>query len=193
MPNKICYRKHCINLHGWAFNMKYITIFIVVVLMSNWRRMCNSQTQLLRNKPKFFQRSASFFLQTFKYNQFTLCKCFQSMFLPNVLFRCFRFQAYSELLPLSGSSLLPCGSHITKMLKQPHVFYILVEFLFCRPDIAELELKLSEYTKKMSNLQQMVQELASKVQQDMQWYKSFQFNAICPTNVGFCCAESEIN
>ncbi|GJM92437.1 hypothetical protein PR202_ga08911 [Eleusine coracana subsp. coracana] len=31
-----------------------------------------------------------------------------------------------------------------------------------RPDIAELELKLSEYTKKMSNLQQMVQELASK-------------------------------
>ena len=69
----------------------------------------------------------------------------------------------------------------------------LVGFLFRRPDIAELELKLSEYTKKMSNLQQMVQELASKVQQDMQWYKSFQFNAICPTNVGFCCAESEIN
>jgi len=115
------------------------------------------------------------------------------MFLPNVLFRCFRFQAYSELLPLSGSFLLPCGSHITKMLKQPHVFYILVEFLFCRPDIAELELKLSEYTKKMSNLQQMVQELASKVQQDMQWYKSFQFSTICPMNIGFCWAESEIN
>ncbi|WVZ68014.1 hypothetical protein U9M48_017006 [Paspalum notatum var. saurae] len=30
------------------------------------------------------------------------------------------------------------------------------------PDITELELKLSEYTKKMTNLQQMVQELASK-------------------------------
>ncbi|KAL5228814.1 hypothetical protein ABZP36_017079 [Zizania latifolia] len=29
-------------------------------------------------------------------------------------------------------------------------------------DIAELELKLSDYTKKMTNLQQMVQELASK-------------------------------
>ncbi|KAG8054615.1 hypothetical protein GUJ93_ZPchr0001g31560 [Zizania palustris] len=31
-----------------------------------------------------------------------------------------------------------------------------------QPDIAELELKLSDYTKKMSNLQQLVQELASK-------------------------------
>jgi len=39
----------------------------------------------------------------------------------------------------------------------------IVQFWFRRPDIAELELKLSEYTKKMSNLQQMVQELASKV------------------------------
>lgn len=42
-------------------------------------------------------------------------------------------------------------------------FLIWIQFSFCRPDIAELELKLSEYTKKMSNLQQMVQELASKV------------------------------
>ena len=39
----------------------------------------------------------------------------------------------------------------------------LESFSFCRPDITELELKLSEYTKKMSNLQLMVQELASKV------------------------------
>jgi hypothetical protein len=38
----------------------------------------------------------------------------------------------------------------------------LESFSFCRPDITELELKLSEYTKKMSNLQLMVQELASK-------------------------------
>jgi len=42
-------------------------------------------------------------------------------------------------------------------------FLIWIQFSFRRPDIAELELKLSEYTKKMSNLQQMVQELASKV------------------------------
>lgn len=34
---------------------------------------------------------------------------------------------------------------------------------FFRPDISELELKLSEHSKKLSNLQQMVQELASKV------------------------------
>ena len=106
--------------------MKYITIFIVVVLMSNWRRMCNSQTQLLRNKPKFFQRSASFFLQMFKYNQYTLCKCFQSMFLPNVLFRCFRFQAYSELLPWSGPFLLVATLWFphNEDVKLPHVFYI---------------------------------------------------------------------
>ncbi|RWW85137.1 hypothetical protein BHE74_00006212, partial [Ensete ventricosum] len=32
-----------------------------------------------------------------------------------------------------------------------------------RPDISELELKLSEHSKKLSNLQQMVHELASKV------------------------------
>nr|CAD1832788.1 unnamed protein product [Ananas comosus var. bracteatus] len=32
----------------------------------------------------------------------------------------------------------------------------------CRPDISELEAKRLEYTKKMSNLQQMVQDLASK-------------------------------
>ncbi|KAF7038810.1 hypothetical protein CFC21_048928, partial [Triticum aestivum] len=37
-----------------------------------------------------------------------------------------------------------------------------IQSIYPLPDIAELELKLSEYTKKMSNLQQMVQELASK-------------------------------
>ncbi|XP_066372062.1 AUGMIN subunit 7-like isoform X2 [Miscanthus floridulus] len=37
-----------------------------------------------------------------------------------------------------------------------------IQSIYPLPDIVELELKLSEYTKKMSNLQQMVQELASK-------------------------------
>ncbi|KAM3352878.1 hypothetical protein ACQJBY_024210 [Aegilops geniculata] len=37
-----------------------------------------------------------------------------------------------------------------------------IQSIYPLPDIAELELKLSEYAKKMSNLQQMVQELASK-------------------------------
>lgn len=32
-----------------------------------------------------------------------------------------------------------------------------------RPDVSELELKLSEHSKKLSSLQQMVQDLSSKV------------------------------
>ncbi|RRT82950.1 hypothetical protein B296_00000247 [Ensete ventricosum] len=36
-----------------------------------------------------------------------------------------------------------------------------------RPDISELERKLSEYSKKLSNLQQMVQDLASKTIQSI--------------------------
>ncbi|KAJ6848181.1 AUGMIN subunit 7 [Iris pallida] len=37
-----------------------------------------------------------------------------------------------------------------------------IQSIYPLPDISELQLKLSEHTKKMSNLQQMVQELASK-------------------------------
>jgi hypothetical protein len=43
MSNEICYiETYRVNLHVRALDMKYITNFTIVVLTSNWQRMCNS-------------------------------------------------------------------------------------------------------------------------------------------------------